>query len=695
MNAKVLLGRFALTILLFAFPGSLLAQFIDDFNPKYGQVGENVDINGSGFNTAPGKIVVKFNGVVASNVYVVSSYLIHVKVPTGATSGTITVQNSGGPVVHTFQPFTVIGPGPYISSFDRTNGGPGTLVGINGVHFSKGVTAVKFNGVSANFRVVSDIYLEATVPASATSGPITVVGPSGSSTSAQNFYLPPVIVSVSPAVGRTGTSVKIAGTNFVDATAVKFGSLSTLLFTVDNPNQITAIAPTNVASGSITVVTPGGIYERTNAFKVLPTLSGFSPDHGAEAASITLFGANLNAGTPKVWFNGVEAAQPTGVSFSQLTAKVPVGASTGLISIKTADGNDTNSTLFYLPVAITNISANSGTPGRQILISGRNFVGATNVAFNGLPASFFVTNNTVIGAIVPTNFTTGPITVATPYYSAVSTPLFYGPPVIDGFSPSRGVGGTNVTITGTNFAVATTVRLNNQSVPFGITNNQKIVFTVPNNAQTGPITVESPSGIFTTTTNFVVDRPSNLETWGSASPATATVGSNLTYTITIVNHGPNAAPNTRFTNFLDDSVILKSASINQGTLITNGNSIIANLGYLTSGSAPTFTLTVVPQQVGAITNYMSVGSDNPDSSPYNNTAEVSTWVQSLPKLSIKLAPNDLLRVSWPVDLTNFVLQSRSVLQTNYFGTNVNWSNVTGEPGVSGNQRYLTLPNAGA
>ena len=44
---------------------------------------------------------------------------------------------------------------------------------INGVNFT-GTTAVHFNGTSANFHFVNDAQLTATVPAGATTGPISV-----------------------------------------------------------------------------------------------------------------------------------------------------------------------------------------------------------------------------------------------------------------------------------------------------------------------------------------------------------------------------------------------------------------------------------------------------------------------------------------------------------------------------------------
>jgi type II secretory pathway pseudopilin PulG len=74
-----------------------------------------------------------------------------------------------------------------IASFTPLTGPAGTVVTIVGQHFT-GATAVKFNGTAAtSFTVVSDTQITATVPGTATSGPISVTSPGGTATSAVSF----------------------------------------------------------------------------------------------------------------------------------------------------------------------------------------------------------------------------------------------------------------------------------------------------------------------------------------------------------------------------------------------------------------------------------------------------------------------------------------------------------------------------
>lgn len=85
---------------------------------------------------------------------------------------------------------------PVISSFTPTSGAAGSLVILTGSNFVK-VSSVRFNGVDATFLVDSAGQITATVPASATSGAISVVTSYGTGTSTTPFTVlqSPVLIS--------------------------------------------------------------------------------------------------------------------------------------------------------------------------------------------------------------------------------------------------------------------------------------------------------------------------------------------------------------------------------------------------------------------------------------------------------------------------------------------------------------------
>jgi len=82
-----------------------------------------------------------------------------------------------------------MGLGPFVSFVSR-GGKVGESGGILGQGFT-GTTSVLLNGVPADFTVLSDTYIRATVPPGATSGYVTVTTPSGTLTSNVPFHVIP------------------------------------------------------------------------------------------------------------------------------------------------------------------------------------------------------------------------------------------------------------------------------------------------------------------------------------------------------------------------------------------------------------------------------------------------------------------------------------------------------------------------
>jgi len=604
------------------------------------------------------------------------------------------VQVNGGTPASSAQDFTVIGPGPYVTNFSPNVGSASTIVTIQGVHFAtptNQVTNVYFAGVAGtSLNVQSVNQLQVRAPSGVVSGPISVKSPQGTFISS-NFYVAPTLTGFSPGTGRASTNVTLTGMNLLGATDVLFNGVSGIPGPATNNTSLRVTVPIGASTGPVRVQTPAGSFTTTSNFVVPPTIFGFSPGAGPIGSSVTITGANFNVGTPVVRFHGVAATSISGVSFGQLTAVVPAGATTGPISITTTDGSYTNSSTFYLPASITSFTPTTGAPGSTVTISGQNLFGTTNVSFNGTAATFTPpVNNTTLQAIVPANVTTGPISVTTPAGTTNSTSLFYGVPIITGFAPTHGLPGTNVTIMGLNLLGATAVKFfNNLLASAGpATNNTSIQAVVPTNAQTGPITVTTPAGTTMSTNSFVLDYNSDVGVSLSAAPDAVFVGSNLVYTIVITNNGPLPAPNVSLTNRLPASVSLKSASTTQGTLTTNGNPILGSFPTVANGGSVTVTLTVIPQSTGSITNKASVGSGYSDPAATNNSASITTTILPLPFLSVGLLSQNVARLSWPVQLTNFVLEYKPNLSS---GTV--WSSVTTTSTISGNERVVLETNA--
>src|SRR5215472_14375432 len=125
----------ALILLHWACP--LCGQQITSFDPTYGASTDPqyIQINGSGF-LGP-NLVVRFNGTQdpTAQATAADGTIIMARVPSGATTGPISVQVNGGPIASSVESFIVIGPGPYVDSISPTNGSALTRVTLTGAHF--------------------------------------------------------------------------------------------------------------------------------------------------------------------------------------------------------------------------------------------------------------------------------------------------------------------------------------------------------------------------------------------------------------------------------------------------------------------------------------------------------------------------------------------------------------------------------
>jgi uncharacterized protein (TIGR03437 family) len=77
-------------------------------------------------------------------------------------------------------------------------------------------------------------------------------------------------------------------------------------------------------------------------------------------------------------------------------------------------------------------------------------------------------------------------------------------PTISGFSPASGAVGSSVTVTGTNFTGATSVKFNGQTATFTVNSSTQITATVPNCSAAGTISVTTAGGTANSASSFSV-----------------------------------------------------------------------------------------------------------------------------------------------------------------------------------------------
>ena len=189
---------------------------------------------------------------------------------------------------------------------------------------------------------------------------------------------------------------------------------------------------------------------------------------------------------------------------------------------------------FTVAPTITSFTPTSAPIDTIVTITGTNFsatASSDTVQFNGTAATISSASTTQLVVTVPWGSTTGPICVQVSSGTAgcSSSNFTLQPPTITSFTPTSGLTGTSVTITGTNFSTTpnyTLVSFNGKNATINSVTSTQLVATVPTGATTGPIYVYVAALTAMSSSNFTVPAP----TITSFTPTSGPVGTVVTIT---------------------------------------------------------------------------------------------------------------------------------------------------------------------
>ena len=232
----------------------------------------------------------------------------------------------------------------------------------------------------------------------------------------------------------------IYGSNLWPVLAVKFGGASLVSYHDYHRAGDFGVVPTNAFNGPITVVARGGLATTPGSFRVTPIgapiIQSFSPAVGKPGDRITVRGLNFTNVTA-VQFNGLPGA------FTELAGNihmvVPTNATSGPITVATQHGTTRSADSFTvldpgkLAPVISDFFPKIGPPGTAVTLRGIN-ARSTSVRSTQRLSSMFAFD---LGATVPTNATSGPITVEAASSRPRAFTVLRSKPEIAGFRPKR------------------------------------------------------------------------------------------------------------------------------------------------------------------------------------------------------------------------------------------------------------------
>lgn len=275
-----------------------------------------------------------------------------------------------------------------------------------------------------------------------------------------------------------------------------------------------------------------------------------------------------------------------------------------------------SSTLFAAAPKISSFTPTSGIVGTSVVLTGTNFTGATAVKFNGIAAtSYTVTSATKITAVAPTGVTTGKLSVTTSGGTATSTSNFtVSPPTISSFTPTSGIVGISVVLTGTKFTGATAVKFNGVAASsYTVTSATKITAVAPTGVTSGKLSVTTSGGTATSSGSFtVVAAPtitSFTPTGGTVGTSVVLTGTNFTGATAVKFNGTAASSYTVASGTSITAVVASGTTTGKATVTTPGGTATSSANITIA--APTITSFAAgksPISTGASTTLTAVFS---------------------------------------------------------------------------------------
>ncbi len=453
--------------------------------------------------------------------------------PTSLNAGFSGVGIAGAAVTATF---TNPGPGAVTPTV-------GAVTGLNAADFAVTATTCIAPVQAGGSCTVTLRFTAGALGTRLASLPITHNGANGIS------YLPlagtgvsaPTANSVAPASVGHGAAITITGSNLTSTTGVTIGGVNAL-FAVLNDTTVTAVVPAATAAGAnvaVTVSNPAG--SATNSTLTVlpdpPTITLVSPATGIVNASVIITGTNLTGAT--VAFNGVAATVLAGSTNTRINTRVPVGATTGNITVTTVSGVASAPFTVIPGPTLTSFAPTSARRGTTITLNGANFTATTTVTFttaNGATVSAPLTSvaATQITVVVPATAVQGPVRVANTAGSSSLEFVVQLAPTVTSFAPAQGAVGSTVTITGNNFRTVNKVQFaGKNATSITVISPTQLTAVVPAGATTGTIQLGNSWGTGTSAGNFtVIPAP----TIASFTPAAGTRGATI---VTVTGTGLN------------------------------------------------------------------------------------------------------------------------------------------------------------
>ena len=401
---------------------------------------------------------------------------------------------------------------PSITSITPNGGSPagGTVITIEGNGFVSGITA-DLGGISCSPVVfISTTQITCTTPAKTTGVvSLTLTNPDTQTVtkaSAYSYANAPTVSTLTPSSGPVsgGTSIKIAGTGFLNGATATLGKKPCLNVVFVNSTLITCTTPSGTGTSNMVVTNPDTQVSTQNVefiYTPPPTFTSIAPTIGLTTGGDTVVITGSNFLSNATVSLGGAVCTPNDITDTQISCVTsPRTAGTVGITITNPDNQSiTKANVFTYStvsstITITKVTPNGGplSGGTEITIDGNNFVTGATITLGGVSCtSISFISSTQLTCSTPAS-TSGAVDVIVTNPNTQTGTLNEGytyrpAPTITNVTPTAGPssGGSRLTITGTGFVTDATAMVGDIACSTNSLTATQIVCTTGTSTSTG------------------------------------------------------------------------------------------------------------------------------------------------------------------------------------------------------------------
>lgn len=155
----------------------------------------------------------------------------------------------------------------------------------------------------------------------------------------------------------------------------------------------------------------------------------------------------------------------------------------------------------------------------------------------------------------------------------------------------------------------------------------------------------------------VVETNADVSVALAESPSPALAGGELTYTMTVANHGPDGAPDVVATMPIAPGLSFVSATSDIGNVTLSNGQVVADLGDMPAGGRAAVTIILRASAAGTVTETATVSSETIDPNPGDETSSVTTTVDPASDLVVGITADSAvaatgITLNYTLNVTN-------------------------------------------